>query len=68
MAGARLEQRTVGKAMCTSAGRPSVPAFTRCTIPRSKGYVEVEVTAPNLKEVPSMETVSALVQKANTRL
>jgi len=66
--GARLEQKTVGAAMCTLYGRPSVPAHAVCAIPRGKGYVEVNVRAPTLKEIASMDAVGTLVQKANSRL
>jgi len=66
--GAQFEQKTVGKAMCTMYGRPSVPAHSVCAIPRGNGYVEVEVRAPTQKEMASMDAVAALVQKANARL
>jgi hypothetical protein len=66
--GARFEQKTVGKATCTLYGRPSVPAHTVCATPRGNGYVEVEVRAPTLKEIASMEAVGALMQKAIGRL
>jgi hypothetical protein len=66
--GAQFEEKTVGKAMCTHYGRPSVPAHAVCAIPRGKAYVEVEVIAPSLKEVASMDAVAALVQMANGRL
>jgi hypothetical protein len=65
--GAKLEQATVGKAFCILAGRPSVASHTICSIPRGKGYVEVEVIGP-VDGLPSNETVGALVQKAITRL
>ena len=66
--GAQFEQKTVGKAICTMYGRPGIPAHSVCSIPRAKGYVEVEVIAPTQKEVPSMDAVGTLVQKANGRL
>ena len=66
--GARLEEKTIGDALCTIYGRPNIAAHSACTIPRGKGYVEVEVTAPALDEVPPMDAVRALVQKAATRL
>jgi hypothetical protein len=65
--GARFEEKSVGQAMCTLSGRPNVPATSVCAIPRAKGYVEVEVIAPALEEIPSMDTVAALVQKAYGR-
>jgi hypothetical protein len=66
--GAQFEQKTVGNAMCTLYGRPGVPAHSMCAIPQAKGYVEVEVRAPTQKEIPSMDAVAMLVQKANSRL
>lgn len=66
--GAQLEQKTVGQAICILYGRPAVPAHSACAIPRAKGYVEVHVIAPSQKEVASMDTVGALVQKAISRL
>lgn len=66
--GARFEEKTVGKAMCTLYGRPGVPARSACAIPRANGFVEVEVIAPSLKEIPSIDAVATLVQKANSRL
>jgi hypothetical protein len=65
--GARLEQKTVGNAMCILAGRPGVVGHSICSIPRAKEYVEVDVTAP-VQELPSLDTVGALVQKAASRL
>lgn len=65
--GARLEQATVGSALCILAGRPNVASHTTCTIPRGKGFVEVDVVGP-VDGLPTMETVGALVQKAITRL
>jgi hypothetical protein len=65
VAGARLEQATVGSAHCILAGRPNVASHTTCTIPRGKGYVEVDVVGP-VDGLPSMETVGSLVQKAIT--
>ena len=67
VAGARLEQGTVGRALCILAGRPSVASHTICSIPRGQGYVEVEVIG-SVNDLPSMATVGALVQKAVTRL
>ncbi len=66
--GAQFEQKTVGKSICTLYGRPSVAAHSVCAIPRAKGYVEVELIAPTQREIPSMDAVGALVQKANSRL
>ena len=66
--GAQFEQKTVGKAMCTLAGRPRVSASSVCAIPRGSGYVEVEVRAPTLEETPSMDAAGALSQTANGRL
>lgn len=65
--GARLEQATVGTALCILAGRPNVASHTTCSIPRGKGYVEVDVIG-SVDELPSMATVGALVQKAVSRL
>jgi hypothetical protein len=67
VAGARLEQATVGSALCILAGRPSVASHTICSIPRGEGYVEVDVVGP-VDGLPSIATVGALVQKAVTRL
>ena len=66
--GALFEEKTVGKSFCTRYGRPSVAAHSVCAIPRGTEYVEVEVIAPSLKELPSMDAVGGLVQKANSRL
>jgi hypothetical protein len=66
-AGARLEQATVGTALCILAGRPDVASHTICSIPRGEGYVEVDVIGP-VDGLPSIKTVGALVQKAITRL
>ncbi len=65
--GAQFEEKTVGNAMCTMSGRPNVPVHTVCSIPRGKGYVQVDMQAPTLKELASMDAVGALVQKAYTR-
>ena len=65
--GARLEQGKVGNAICILTGRPQVPSHTVCSIPRGKGYVEVDVTG-SVDDLPSIATVGALVQKAITRL
>ena len=64
--GVRLEQKTVGNAICIMAGRPGVVGHSICSIPRAKEFVEVDVTAP-VQELPSLDTVGALVQKAATR-
>lgn len=66
--GAQFEERTVGNAICTMSGRPSVAAHSTCSIPRARGYVEVDVIAPSQKEMVSMDAVRTLVQKAFTRL
>ena len=65
--GARLEQATVGNALCILAGRPNVASHTTCSIPRGEGYVEVDVIG-SVDDLPSMATVGALVQKAVSRL
>lgn len=67
VSGARLEQATVGGVMCILAGRPDVASHTTCSIPRGKGYVEVDVIS-SVESMASIETVRALVQKASTRL
>lgn len=67
VAGARLEQATVGRALCILAGRPNVASHTTCSIPRGKGYVELDVVGP-VDGLPSIKTVGALVQKAITLL
>jgi hypothetical protein len=66
--GAQFEEKRAGKAMCTSYGRPGVPAHSECDIPSANGYVEVEVIAPSQKEMASMDAVGTLVQKAKSRL
>lgn len=66
-AGARLEQSTVGTALCILAGRPDVASHAICSIPRGEGYVEVDVIG-SVTDLPSMATVGALVQKAVSRL
>ena len=66
--GAQFEEKTVGNAICTRSGRPNVPAHSVCSIPRARGYVEVDVKAPSQKEMASMDAVRTLVQKAVTRL
>jgi hypothetical protein len=66
--GARMEEKTLGDAICTIYGRPGIAAHSTCTIPRGKGYLEVDVTVPDLDEVVPMDTVGALVKKAATRL
>lgn len=65
--GAKLEQATVGKAVCILSGRPNVVGHTICSIPRGDGYVEVDVRGP-VTSLPSIATVAALVQKASSRL
>ena len=65
--GARLEQATVGSAICILAGRPNVASHTTCSVPRGEGYVELEVVG-SVDELPSMATVGALAQKAAGRL
>jgi len=66
--GAQFEEKTVGKATCTLYGRPGVPSHSVCAIPGATEYVEVEVVAPSQKEIPSMDAVGTLVQKAKSRL
>lgn len=66
-AGARLEQATVGKAICLLTGRPHVSSDTICRIPRGEGYLEVDV-AGDVAELPSNAAVAALAQKAFARL
>ncbi len=66
-AGARFEQKTVGNALCVMSGRPGVAGHTTCAIPRGKGYVEIDVNAPDV-ELESMDVVGALAQKAASRL
>ena len=65
--GARLEQKTVGNAICIMAGRPGAAGHSICSIPRAKTIVEVDVTAP-VRELPSLDIVGALVQKAIARM
>jgi hypothetical protein len=65
--GARLEQATVGSAVCILAGRPNVASHTTCSVPRGKGYVEVEVIG-DVEELIPMATVGKLAEKANSRL
>lgn len=65
---AQFAQKSVGQAMCTLSGRPNVPASSVCAIPRDKGYLEVKLIAPSLRELPSMDAVATLVQKAFSRL
>ena len=67
VAGARLEQATVGSAICILAGRPSVASSSTCSIPRGKGYLEVEVIGA-VDELPSLQTVGELAAKALGRL
>ena len=66
-AGARLEQKTVGTAICILYGRPQVVGHTVCSIPRGKGFLEIDVTGEVQRLLP-IETVSALLQKAFARL
>ena len=65
--GARLEQKTVGSAVCIMSGRPNVAGHSTCTIPRGKGYVEVDVTG-SVQELVALDTVAALLQKAVSRM
>ena len=65
--GARLEQVTIGKAVCILTGRPSVPGHALCSIPRGDGYLEVDVRGP-VTDLPTLATVAGLAQKANSRL
>ena len=65
--GARLEQKAVGGASCIMSGRPNVAGHSTCSIPRGKGYVEVDVTGSVLELVP-LDTVAALLQKAVSRM
>ena len=65
--GAKLEQATVGKAICILSGRPSVASHSVCSIPHGEGYVEVDVTG-DVGNLPTLATVAALVQKAASRL
>jgi hypothetical protein len=65
--GAKLEQTTVGKAICILSGRPSVASHSTCSIPRGEGYVEVDVIG-DVGNLPALATVAALVQKAASRL
>ena len=65
-AGARLEQGTVGSAICILTGRPSVASHTTCSIPRGAGYVELDVIG-NVASLPSIQTVGALLDKAAAR-
>jgi hypothetical protein len=68
MKGAQFEEKTLGKAIYYMSGRPNVAAHSACSIPRARGYIEVDVIAPSQKEMPSMDAVCALVHKAATRL
>jgi hypothetical protein len=65
--GARLEEKTVGNAICILAGRPNVVGHSNCAVPRAKGFVEVDVTGP-VQGLVSLDTVGALAQKAIARL
>jgi hypothetical protein len=65
-AGARLEQGTVGSAICILTGRPSVASHTTCSIPRGAGYVELDVVG-NVASLPSIQTVGALDKAAARR-
>ena len=65
--GARLEQKTVGSAICILSGRPNVSGHSTCTIPRGKGYVELDVTG-SVQELVPLDTVAALLQKSVTRM
>jgi hypothetical protein len=64
--GARLEQGTVGSAICLLTGRPSVASHTTCSIPRGSGYVELDVIG-DVASLPSIQTVGALLVKAAAR-
>ena len=66
-AGAKLEQSTVGKAICILSSRPNVASSAVCSIPRGQGYIEVQVTG-TLEGLPTLATIAGLVQKANSRL
>lgn len=66
-AGARLEQKTVGTAVCITYGRPQTVGHTICSIPRGKGYLEIDVTG-DVKALVPIEAVSSLAQKAFSRL
>lgn len=57
----------MGKAICILAGRPGMLGHSTCSIPRGKGYVEVDVGA-DVQEMASLELVRALAEKAVTRL
>jgi hypothetical protein len=65
--GARLEQTTVGKAVCLLTARPHIASHAVCSIPRGEGYVEVVVIG-DVSDLPTLATVAALVQKASARL
>jgi|GEM_PF-1802838 len=65
--GARLEQKTVGSAICIMSGTPNAPGNSTCTIPRGKGYVELDVTG-SVQELVPLNTVAALLQKAVSRM
>lgn len=65
--GARLEQKTVSGAVCIMSGRPNVAGHSTCSIPRGKGYVEVDVTG-SVQELVPLDTVAALLQKAVSRM
>ncbi len=65
--GARLEQKTVGSAICILSGTPNAPGHSTCTIPRGKGYVELDVTG-YVRELVPLDTVAALLQKAASRM
>ena len=66
-AGAQFEEKTVGNTICTRYGRPGVPAHSVCSIPRAKGYVEVDVQSPGQQDMASMDAVRTLAEKAVTR-
>ena len=65
--GARLEQETVGTAICILSGRPNVAGHTICSVPRGKGDIAVDVSG-DVQELPSMATVRGLLLKAIARM
>ena len=64
--GARLEQGTVGSAICILTGRPNVASHTTCSIPRGSGYIELDVIG-DVASLPSIQTVGSLLAKAAGR-
>ena len=65
--GCEIRARDWGPRDLDHVGRPGVVGHSTCSIPRGKGYVEVDVTA-SAPAMVSLETVRTLVQKADTRL